>query len=99
LVLYLAGDEVQSNIATARGSCPTVIEIQEGEAYMAPPPNNMAVVIDELKEQRGPRYFPRFLEWFNAVNKEFELGLIGERDADATIEAMVVEGDKILASN
>jgi hypothetical protein len=32
------------------------------------------------------------------VNKEFELGLIGERDADATIEAMVTEGDKILAS-
>ena len=37
-------------------------------------------------------------DMFNAVNKELELGLIGERDADATIEAMVVEGDKVLAS-
>lgn len=98
LLLYLSGDEVQGNIAKDRGSCPTVAELQEGETYMAPPPNNMAVVIEELKQQRGPKYFPRFLEWFNAVNKEFELGLIGERDADATIEAMVVEGDKILAS-
>lgn len=99
LVLYLAGDEVQGNIAKDRGSCPTVASIQESETYMAPPPNSMPVVINELKAQVGPKYFPRFLEWFNAVNKEFELGLIGERDADATIEAMVTQGDKILASN
>jgi ABC-type glycerol-3-phosphate transport system substrate-binding protein len=98
LVLFLSGDEVQGNIAKDRGSCPTVAAIQESDDYMAPPPNNMAVVVEELKNQVGPKYFPRFLEWFNAVNKEFELGLIGERDADATIEAMVVEGDKILAS-
>jgi multiple sugar transport system substrate-binding protein len=98
LVLYLAGDEVQGNIAKDRGSCPTVAAIQESETYMAPPPNNMKVIIDELKNQVGPKYFPRYLEWHNAINKEFELGLIGERDADATIEAMVVEGDKILAS-
>jgi multiple sugar transport system substrate-binding protein len=98
LVLYLAGDEVQGNIAKDRGSCPTVAAIQESETYMAPPPDNMHVIIDELKNQVGPKYFPRYLEWHNAVNKEFELGLIGERDADATIEAMVVEGDKILAS-
>jgi multiple sugar transport system substrate-binding protein len=99
LVLYLAGDEVQENIAKDRGSCPTVASIQESDTYMAPPPNNMHIIIDELKQEVGPKYFPRFLEWFNAVNKEFELGLIGERDADATIEAMVTEGDKILASN
>jgi multiple sugar transport system substrate-binding protein len=98
LVLYLAGDEVQENIAKDRGSCPTVAAIQESETYMAPPPNNMHIIVDELKNEVGPKYFPRFLEWFNAVNKEFELGLIGERDADATIEAMVAEGDKILAS-
>jgi multiple sugar transport system substrate-binding protein len=98
LMLYLSGDEVQTNIAKDRGSCPTVAAIQESETYLSAPPNNMHVVVDELKNQVGPKYFPRFLEWFNAVNKEFELGLIGERDADATIEAMVVEGDKILAS-
>jgi multiple sugar transport system substrate-binding protein len=98
LVLYLAGDEVQTNIATDRGSCPTVAAIQESDTYMAPPPDNMHIVIDELKNEVGPRYFPRYLEWHTAILKEFELGLIGERDADATIEAMVVEGDKILAS-
>lgn len=31
LVLYLAGDEVQGNIAKDRGSCPTVAAIQESE--------------------------------------------------------------------
>lgn len=98
LVVFLAGDEVQSIIAKDRGSCPTVAAIQESEVYMAPPPNNMAVVVAELKEQVGPRYFPRFLEWFNVMNKEYELGLIGERSADDTIEAMVVEGDKVLAT-
>ena len=98
LVLYLAGDEVQGNIAKDRGSCPTVAAIQESDIYLAPPPNNMQVVIDELKQEVGPKYFPRFLEWYNAVNKEFELGLIGERSAEDTIEAMVTEGNKILAS-
>lgn len=98
LVLYLAGDEVQTNIATDRGACPTVQAIQESDVYLSPPPENMQTVIDELVQEVGPKYFPRYLEWHNAVNKEFELGLIGERDADATIEAMVTEGDKILAS-
>ena len=97
-MLYLAGDEVQGNIAKDRGSCPTVAAIQESDTYLAPPPNNMQVVIDELKQEVGPKYFPRFLEWYNAVNKKFELGLIGERSADDTIEAMVTEGNKILAS-
>jgi multiple sugar transport system substrate-binding protein len=98
LVVFLAGDEVQSIIAKDRGSCPTVIAIQESETYMAPPPNGMPIVIEELKLEPGPKYFPKFLEWFNTMNKEFELGLIGERSADETIEAMVVEGNKVLAS-
>lgn len=98
LVLYLAGDEVQTNIAQDRGACPTVQAIQESDVYLSAPPNNMQFVLNELELQVGPKYFPRYLEWHNAINKEFELGLIGERDADATIEAMVTEGDKILAA-
>jgi len=98
LVFFLAGDEVQENIAKVRGSTPTVAAIQESDAYLSAPPAHMPIVIDELKNEVGPKYFPKFLEWFNAVNKEFELGLIGERDADATIEAMCAEGDKILKS-
>jgi multiple sugar transport system substrate-binding protein len=98
LVFFLAGDEVQENIAKVRGSTPTVQAIQESDTYLSAPPAHMQTVLDELKQEVGPKYFPKFLEWFNAVNKEFELGLIGEHDADATIEAMCTEGDKILKS-
>jgi multiple sugar transport system substrate-binding protein len=98
LVVFLASDEVQTIIATDRGSTPTVQAIQESETYLSAPPNNMQVVIDELEEMVGPRFFPSFLEWFNTLNKEYELGLIGERGVDETIEAMVIEGDKVLAN-
>lgn len=97
LVVFLASDEVQEIIATDRGSMPTVAAIQESETYLAAPPNSMQVVVDELKTMVGPLYFPNWLEWFQTANKEFELGLIGERGVDETIEAMVVECDKILA--
>jgi multiple sugar transport system substrate-binding protein len=98
LVVFLASDEVQSIIAKDRGSTPTVQAIQESEAYLSAPPNNMQVVIDELGQMVGPRFFPSFLEWFNTLNKEYELGLIGERGVDETIEAMVTEGNKVLAN-
>lgn len=97
LVVFLASDEVQQIIATDRGSTPTVATIQESDAYMAPPPASMPIVIEELKTMVGPFYFPNWLEWYQTANKEFELGLIGERSIDETIEAMVTECDKILA--
>jgi hypothetical protein len=58
----------------------------------------VSLVPAELDLREGPLFFPGFLEWFQTCNKEFELGLIGERSADETIEAMVTEGDKILAA-
>lgn len=97
LVTFLSSDDVQQIIARDRGSCPTTKAIQESDDYMKPPPASMKVVVDELQEQKGPLFFPNFLEWFNTVNKEYELGLIGERSVDETIKAMVTEGDKVLA--
>ncbi|HRW08828.1 MAG TPA: extracellular solute-binding protein [Caldilineaceae bacterium] len=98
LVVFLAGDDVQSIIARDRGSVPTVQSIQESEAYLSPPPASMPIVLDELAQEVGPFYFPNWLEWYRTANKEFELGLIGERDVDATIEAMVTECNKVLAN-
>lgn len=98
LVSFLSGPEMQGLIAVNRGSTPTIKAIQESEAYLAPPPESMEVIPAELDLREGPFFFPGFLEWFNTCNKEFELGLIGERGIDETIEAMVIEGDKILAS-
>jgi len=98
LVVFLASDDVQSIIAQDRGSTPTVQAIQESEVYLSPPPDSMQVVVDELPNMVGPFYFPNWLEWFRTANKEFELGLIGERSVDETIEAMVTECNKILAN-
>jgi len=98
LVVFLSGDEVQEMIAEQRGSTPTVKTIQESETYLAPPPESMALIPGELDGKEGPFFFPHFLEWFQALNKEFELGLIGERGIDETIAAMVATGDEILAA-
>lgn len=98
-VVFLSGDEVQGLIARDRGSTPTVAALQESEAYLSPPPAGMQIVVDELKTQEGPLFFPRFLEWYNTVNKEYERGFLGERSVEDTIAAMVAEGDKILAEN
>ena len=99
LVAFLSGPEMQGLIAVHRGSTPTIKTIQEGEAYLAPPPESMELIPAELDFRQGPRFFSGFLDGFNTCNKEFELGMIGERGIDETIEAMVIEGDKILASH
>lgn len=96
LVVFLAGDEVQSIIARDRGATPTVKMIQESDDYLAAPPNNMQTVLDELIEMKGPRFFPRFLEWLRVVNGEYEKGLTGWQSADEAIEAMVTKGDEVL---
>ena len=97
LVIFLAGNEVQRIIAQDRGATPTPKAIQESDAYLSAPPNSMQTVLDELVQMQGPRFFPGFLAWFRALNHEFELGLSGERGVDETIDAMVNEGNKILA--
>ncbi|MBV7328311.1 hypothetical protein KFU94_08625 [Chloroflexi bacterium TSY] len=96
LVVFLAGDDVQSIIAKDRGATPTVQAIQETNTYLSTPPNSMQTVLDELVEMKGPFFFPSFLKWFRVVNREYQLGLVGERGIDETIEAMVTEGNKIL---
>jgi len=97
-VVFLASDEVQTIIAQDRGSTPTVRTIQESNTYLSAPPASMQIVLDELGQEVGPFYFPNWLEWYGVANKEFELGLIGERDIDATIEGMVTECNKVLAN-
>lgn len=98
LVAFLSGPEMQELIAVNRGSTPTLRSIQEGETYLAPPPESMEIIPSELDLRQGPLFFPGFLEWFRTCNKEFELGLIGERGVDETIEAMVTEADKVLTA-
>ncbi len=98
LVVFLSGNEMQTQIAINRGSVPTLKALQESDTYLSPPPESMELVSAELDLRQGPRFFGGFLEWFRTCNKEFELGLIGERGIDETIEAMVIEGDKILAA-
>jgi hypothetical protein len=58
----------------------------------------MRTIVDELQLQVSEMFFPRWFEWRTAVTKEFELGLIGEQSVDETIEAMVTEGNKVLAT-
>jgi hypothetical protein len=85
-------------IAQQRGSTPTIREIQESELYLSPPPNGMQIVIDQLTNMVGPFFFLNFVEWWTVAQKEYELGLIGERGVDETIEAMTTACDAVLAT-
>lgn len=97
LVLFLAGESVQKRIAKDRGSTPTLKSVQESQTYLAGPPDSMKLIVDELPDEKGPLFFPNFLNWYDAVTKQYGLGIAGNLSPDSTVQSMVTAGDKILA--
>lgn len=96
LVLHLSSEEVQKQIAEDRGSTPTIQTVQNSDSYLSAPPQSMQVVLDNLEIAQGPLYFTGFLNWFQAVVKQYERGLTGDLNPDDTVKAMVDEGNKLL---
>lgn len=97
LAVFMAGDFVQGLIAEQRGSTPVLKELQSSEAYLAPPPENMEQIAENLAISEDLGFTNNWLEWYLAIESAADLAFIGEASPEDAFAAAIAAGDEVLA--
>ncbi|MGI8484830.1 MAG: hypothetical protein ACR2OU_11285, partial [Thermomicrobiales bacterium] len=97
LAVFMAGEFVQGLIAKQRGSTPVLRELQQSEAYLAPPPPNMEQIGKNLKFAEDLGFTRNWLEWWRAIQSATDLAFIGEASPEDAFKKAVAAGDAVLA--
>ncbi|HVG96378.1 MAG TPA: sugar ABC transporter substrate-binding protein [Chloroflexota bacterium] len=98
LIIFLAGDVVQSRVAVDRGSIPVLKRLQSGPEYLKPPPNSMKQVAANLRDPdiQTPGYIKGWDEWRPAYSQAVDRAFTGEESAPQALRNAVTAADAVL---